>query len=43
MSAPFPPPEILAKSIIVGVVMPAAIMTTILVLIKKRSGQLFVK
>ncbi len=43
VSAPFPPPEILAKSIIVGVVVPAAIMTAILVLIKKRSGQLFVK
>jgi hypothetical protein len=43
VSAPFPPPDILAKSIIVGVVMPAAIMTAILVLIKKRSGQLFIK
>src|SRR5712691_2921570 len=37
VSAPFPPPDILAKSII-GVVMPAAIMTAILVLIKKKSG-----
>ena len=36
VSAPFPPPDILAKSIIVGVVMPAAIMTAILVLIKKK-------
>lgn len=43
MSAPFPPPDIVAKSIIVGVVMPAAIMTAILLLIKKRSGQLFIK
>jgi len=41
--APFPPPDILAKSIIVGVVMPAAIMTAILLLIKKKSGQLFIK
>ena len=43
VSAPFPPPDILAKSIIVGVVMPAAIMTAILGLIKKKSGQLFTK
>lgn len=43
VSAPFPPPDIVAKSIIVGVVMPAAIMTAILLLIKKRSGQLFIK
>jgi hypothetical protein len=43
VSAPFPPPDILAKSIIVGVVMPAAIMTAILVLIKKKSGQQFIK
>jgi hypothetical protein len=43
LSAPFPPPDILAKSIIVSVVMPAAIMTAILVLIKKKSGQLFIK
>lgn len=43
VSAPFPPPDIVAKSIIIGVVMPAAIMTAILLLIKKRSGQLFIK
>ena len=43
VSAPFPPPDIVVKSIIVGVVMPAAIMTAILVLIKKKSGQLFIK
>ncbi|HET7148814.1 MAG TPA: hypothetical protein VFI73_09990 [Candidatus Nitrosopolaris sp.] len=43
VAAPFPSPDILAKSIIVGVVMPAAIMTAILVLIKKRSGQVFIK
>ena len=43
VSAPFPPPGIVAKSMIVGVVMPAAIMTAILLLIKKRSGQLFIK
>jgi hypothetical protein len=43
VSAPFPPPDIIAKSIIVGVVMPAAIMTAILVLIKKKSGQQFIK
>ena len=43
VSAPFPPPDIVAKSIIVGVIMPAAIMTAILLLIKKRSGQLFIK
>jgi hypothetical protein len=41
--APFPPPDILVKSIIFGVVMPAAIMTAILVLIKKKSGELFTK
>jgi hypothetical protein len=43
VSAPFPPPDILAESIIVGVVMPAAILTAILVLIKKKRGQLFIK
>ena len=43
VSAPFPTPDILAKSIIVGVVMPAAIMTAILVLIQKKRGQLFIK
>lgn len=43
VSAPFPPPDIVVKSIIVSVVMPAAIMTAILLLIKKRSGQLFIK
>jgi hypothetical protein len=41
VSAPFPPPDIVAKSIIVGVVMPAAIMTAILLLIKKRSGAIY--
>ena len=43
VSAPFPPPDILAKSIIVGVVIPAAIMTAILVLVKKKRGKLFIK
>jgi hypothetical protein len=35
VSAPFPPPDILAKGLLVGVVVPAAIMTAILVLVKK--------
>jgi hypothetical protein len=43
VSAPFPPPDILAKSIIVGVVLPAAIMTAILVLVKKKRGKVFIK
>jgi hypothetical protein len=36
--APFPPPEILAKSIIVGGVMPGATLIAILILIKKSTG-----
>jgi hypothetical protein len=43
VSAPFPPPDILAKSIIVGVVVPAAILTAILVLVKKKRGKVFIK
>ena len=43
VSAPFPPPDILIKSIIVGGVLPAIIMTAILVIIKKKSERPFVK
>lgn len=43
VSAPFPPLDILAESIIIGVVLPASIMTAILVLKKKKRGQLFIK
>jgi hypothetical protein len=42
-SAPFPPTDILVKSIIVGGVLPAIIMTAILVLLKKKREQPFVK
>jgi hypothetical protein len=43
VSAPSPPTDILVKSIFVGGVLPAVIMTVILVLLKKKSGQPFIK
>ena len=41
--APSPPSDILVNGIIVGGVLPAVIMTTILVLLKKKGGPSFIK
>jgi len=43
VSAPFSPTDILVESIIVGGVLPAVILTVILVMLKKKSGQPFIK
>jgi hypothetical protein len=43
VSAPFPPTDTLVESIIVGGVLPAVILTVILVMLKKKSGQPFIK
>jgi hypothetical protein len=43
VSAPFPPRDILIKSIFVGGVLPAIILTAILVMLKKKSERPFIK